>query len=264
MDLGLEGKVALVGGASQGLGRACAAALAGEGAKTVIVARNAERLRETAQAITKATRAECHAFAADLSTAEACASAVAETVKKFGRLDVLVANAGGPKAGGIDEMSDEDWLRGFELTFLSTVRLARAAIAAMKKGGGGGRVVIIGSGSMVAPIGNLAISSGLRPGLRGVAKMLAERHAKDGITVNIVAPGLIKTERLVEVAHGNPDSATPAGMQRLFERWAAEIPAGRLGEPSEVGEAVAFLASERAAYVTGQVLLVDGGRHRAL
>ncbi len=262
MDLGLEGKVALVGGASQGLGRACAAALAAEGAKTVIVARNAERLRETAQAITKASRAECHAFAADLSTAEACASAVAETVKKFGRLDILVANAGGPKAGGIDEMSDEDWLRGFELTFLSTVRLARAAIAAMKKGGG--RVVIIGSGSMVAPIGNLAISSGLRPGLRGVAKMLAERHAKDGITVNIVAPGLIKTERLVEVAHGNPDSATPAGMQRLFERWAAEIPAGRLGEPSEVGEAVAFLASERAAYVTGQVLLVDGGRHRAL
>ena len=262
MDLGLEGKVALVGGASQGLGRACAAALAAEGAKTVIVARNAERLRETAQAITKASRAECHAFAADLSTAEACASAVAETVKKFGRLDVLVANAGGPKAGGIDEMSDEDWLRGFELTFLSTVRLARAAIAAMKKGGG--RVVIIGSGSMVAPIGNLAISSGLRPGLRGVAKMLAERHAKEGITVNIVAPGLIKTERLVEVAHGNPDSATPAGMQRLFERWAAEIPAGRLGEPSEVGEAVAFLASERAAYVTGQVLLVDGGRHRAL
>ena len=83
--------------------------------------------------------------------------------------------------------------------------------------------------------------------------MLAERHAKDGITVNIVAPGLIKTERLVEVAHGNPDSATPAGMQRLFERWAAEIPAGRLGEPSEVGEAVAFLASERAAYVTGQI-----------
>jgi 3-oxoacyl-[acyl-carrier protein] reductase len=265
MDLGLEGKVALVGGASQGLGHACAAALAAEGAKTVIVARNAERLREAAQAITKATRAECHPFAGDLADANACAAAVAETVKKFGRLDVLVANAGGPKAGGIDEMSDDDWLRGFELTFLSTVRLARAAVAAMTKGSGkGGRIVIIGSGSMVAPIGNLAISSGLRPGLRGVAKMLAERHAKDGLTVNIVAPGLIKTERLVEVAHGNPDSATPAGMQRLFDRWAAEIPAGRLGEPSEVGEAVAFLASDRAAYVTGQVLLVDGGRHRAL
>jgi 3-oxoacyl-[acyl-carrier protein] reductase len=265
MDLGLEGKVALVGGASQGLGRACATALAAEGAKTVIVARHAERLREAAQAITKETRAECHAYAADLSSADACAAAVAETVKKFGRLDVLVANAGGPKAGAIDEMSDDDWQRGFELTFLSTVRLARAAVAAMKQGPGkGGRIVIIGSGSMVAPIGNLAISSGLRPGLRGVAKMLAERHAKDGITVNIVAPGLVKTERLVEVAHGTPDAATPVGMQRLFERWAAEIPAGRLGEPAEVGEAVAFLASERAAYVTGQVLLVDGGRHRAL
>jgi 3-oxoacyl-[acyl-carrier protein] reductase len=265
MDLGLEGKVALIGGASQGLGRACAAALAAEGAKTVIVARNAERLREAAQAITKATRAECHPYAADLADADACASAVAETVKKFGRLDVLVANAGGPKAGAIDEMSDADWLRGFELTFLSTVRLARAAVAAMQKGPGkGGRIVIIGSGSMVAPIANLAISSGLRPGLRGVAKMLAERHAKDGITVNIVAPGLIKTERLVEVAKGTAEAGTPEGTARLYERWAAEIPAGRLGEPFEVGEAVAFLASDRAAYVTGQVLLVDGGRHRAL
>ncbi len=266
MDLGLEGKVALVGGASRGLGRACAEALAAEGAKTVLVARRAEPLKEAAQAIAKAHKVDSHPFAADLAEPDACEAAVAEAMRKFGRLDILVANAGGPKPGHVDELSDDDWRRGFELTFLTTVRLCRAAIAAMKKGpaGRGGRIVIIGSGSMVAPIANLAISSGLRPGLRGVAKMLAERCAPEGITVNVVAPGLIKTERLIEAAHGTPDASGPGAATRVFERWAAEIPARRLGEPEDVGDVVAFLCSARASYVTGQVLLVDGGRHRAL
>lgn len=265
MDLGLAGKVAVVGGASQGLGKAAAAALAQEGAKVVVVARGADRLKAAAQEIAKAHGAEVHPFAADLAAPDACEAAVGEAVKKFGRLDIVISNAGGPKPGAIDEMSDDDWRKGFELTFLTTVRLARAGVAAMKKGPGkGGRIVIVGSGSMVGPIANLAISSGLRPGLRGVTKMLAEKYAKDGITVNVVAPGLVKTERLLEVAHGTPEASTPDGAARLFARWAQEIPAGRLGEPSEVGDAIAFLASERAAYVTGQVLLVDGGRHRAL
>lgn len=265
MDLGLEGKVALVGGASRGLGRACAEALAAEGAKTVLVARGGDRLKEAAQVITRAHRADSHPFAADLADPDACEAAVAETVRKFGRLDVLVANAGGPKPGHVDELSDEDWRHGFELTFLTTVRLCRAAIAAMKKGPArGGRIVIIGSGSMVAPIPNLAISSGLRPGLRGLAKMLAEKYAPEGVTVNVVAPGLIRTERLVEAAHGTPDATGPGAMDRVFERWAAEIPARRLGEPADVGDMVAFLCSARASYVTGQLVLVDGGRHRAL
>jgi 3-oxoacyl-[acyl-carrier protein] reductase len=266
MDLGLTSKVALVGGASRGLGYACAEALAAEGAKTVLVARGEDRVRDAAAALAKEHGTECHPFAADLAEPDACEAAVAETVRHFGRLDVLIANAGGPKPGHIDEMSDDDWRRGFELTFLSTVRLCRAAVAAMRQGPvKGGRIVIIGSGSMAAPIPNLAISSGLRPGLKGVAKMLAERHARDGVTVNIVAPGLIKTERLVEVAHGTADAGAGAsGMARAFERWASEIPAGRLGEPEDVGAAVAFLCTVPAAYVTGQVLMVDGGRHRAL
>ena len=265
MDLGLEGKVALVGGASRGLGRACAEALAAEGAKTVLVARGADRLKEAARDLTRAHRADSHPFPADLAEAGACEAAVAEATRRFGRLDVLVANAGGPKPGHVDELSDEDWRRGFELTFLTTVRLCRAALAAMRQGPGpGGRIVIIGSGSMVAPIPNLALSSGLRPGLRGLAKMLAERAAPDGVTVNVVAPGLVRTERLVEAAHGAPGADEPGGSERVFARWAAEIPAGRLGEPEDVGAAVAFLCSARASYVTGQLLLVDGGRHRAL
>ncbi|MEO6462733.1 MAG: SDR family oxidoreductase, partial [Candidatus Eisenbacteria bacterium] len=249
MDLGLAGNVALVGGASRGLGRACAEALAAEGAKTVLVARGAGPLKEAAQAIARAHSADSHPFAADLAEPDACEAAVAETVKKFGRLDVLVANAGGPKPGHVDELSDDDWRRGFELTFLTTVRLCRAAVSAMKKGpvGRGGRIVIIGSGSMAAPIPNLAISSGLRPGLRGVAKMLAEKYAPDGITVNVVAPGLIKTERLIEAAHGAPDATGPGASTRVFERWAAEIPARRLGEPEDVGHVVAFLCSSRAS-----------------
>ena len=264
MDLGIEGNVALVGGASRGLGRACAEALAAEGVKTVLVARGAERLKEAAQSIARQWRAESLPFAADLAEPDACEAAVAEAVKKFGRLDILVANAGGPKPGHIDELSDDDWRRGFELTFLTTIRLARAAVAVMRKGGRGGRIVIIGSGSMVAPIPNLAVSSGLRPGLRGVAKMLAEKFAPDGITVNVVAPGLIKTERLIEAAHGTPDASGAGAATRVFEKWAAEIPARRLGEPEDVGKVVAFLCSKQAAYVTGQLINVDGGRHRSL
>ena len=265
MDLGIAGNVALVGGASRGLGRACAEALAAEGAKTVLVARGADRLKEAAAAVTKDYRVDSHPFAADLAQPEACEAAVSEAMKRFGRLDVLVANAGGPKPGAIDELSDDDWRKGFELTFLTTVRLCRAAVAAMKKGPGrGGRIVIVGSGSMVAPISNLAISSGLRPGLRGVAKMLAEKYAPEGITVNVVAPGLVRTERLIEAAHGAPDASGPGASARVFERWASEIPARRLGEPEDVGAVVAFLCSQQASYVTGQLILVDGGRHRAL
>jgi 3-oxoacyl-[acyl-carrier protein] reductase len=261
VNLGLEERVALVCGASQGLGRGAAGALAAEGARVALVARRADTLRAAADAIARAHRVETLALVADLVEPGACERVVRETVERFGRLDVLVANAGGPPPGSIDAMDDEAWRRGFELTFLSTVRLARAAVAPMKEQKWG-RIAIIGSGSMVAPIHNLALSSGLRPGLRGVAKMLAESHARDGITVNIVAPGLIRTERLVELAQVSPDAAQ--GPAAVFGRWASEIPAGRLGEPEEVGAAVAFLCSEQAAYVTGQVLLVDGGRHRAL
>jgi 3-oxoacyl-[acyl-carrier protein] reductase len=181
---------------------------------------------------------------------------------RFGRVDILVANAGGPPAGFIDAIDDATWRRAFELTFMTTIRLTRAALPAMAERGWG-RAVVIGSGSMAAPIPNLATSSGIRPGLQGVVKLLAERYAKDGVTVNIAAPGYVRTERLAEVAHGAGDGPEKGPMQ-LWRRLAAEIPVGRLGEPEELGALVAFLASERAAYITGQTVLLDGGRNRGL
>ena len=249
MDLGLKGRSALVCGASQGLGLASAQALAREGARVALVARRKDKVEEAARAIGQAHGVETVALVADLVEPDACERVVREAEARFGGLDVLVANAGGPPTGAIDEVDDATWRRAFELTFLTTVRLARAAapgMAARKWG----RIVVIGSGSMVAPIPNLATSSGLRPGLVGVVKQLAERYAKDGVTANIAAPGYVRTERLAEV--GAPASITET------------IPMGRLGEPEELGALVAFLASQHAAYITGQTVLLDGGRNRGL
>jgi len=249
LDLGLKGRSALVCGASQGLGLASAQALAREGARVALVARRKDKVEEAARAIGQAHGVETVALVADLVEPDACERVVREAEARFGGLDVLVANAGGPPTGAIDEVDDATWRRAFELTFLTTVRLARAAapgMAARKWG----RIVVIGSGSMVAPIPNLATSSGLRPGLVGVVKQLAERYAKDGVTANIAAPGYVRTERLAEV--GAPASITET------------IPMGRLGEPEELGALVAFLASQHAAYITGQTVLLDGGRNRGL
>jgi 3-oxoacyl-[acyl-carrier protein] reductase len=209
-----------------------------------------------ARAIAARHGVETLAIVADLAEPDACERAVRECVARFTRLDVLVANAGGPPGGAIDTIDDAKWRRAFELTFLTTVRLARAAIPHMVERRWG-RVVVIGSGSMAAPIPGLATSSGLRPGLKGVVKLLAERYAKDGVTVNVAAPGYARTERLVELGHAGAGDDPFAELKR-------EIPAGRLGEPEEIGALVAFLASDRAAYITGQTILVDGGRNRGL
>jgi 3-oxoacyl-[acyl-carrier protein] reductase len=262
MDLLLRDRVALVGGASQGLGRASAEALAAEGARVALVARRADATAEAARAIAAQHSVETFAITADLAEPDACERAVRECVARFGRLDVLVANAGGPPAGAIDVLDDAAWRRAFELTFLTTIRLARAAIPHMVEGKWG-RVIVIGSGSMAAPIPSLATSSGLRPGLKAVVKMLAERYAKDGVTVNVAAPGYARTERLVELGHGGGAAGAP-GAEDPFAALKKEIPLGRLGEPEEIGALVAFLASARAAYITGQTILVDGGRNRGL
>ncbi len=257
MDLGLRDRVALIGGASQGLGRASAEALAAEGARVALVARRADATAAAARDIAAAHGVDTLAITADLAEPDACERAVRECVASFGRIDVLVANAGGPPAGAIDALDDDQWRRAFELTFLTTIRLARAAIPHMVERKWG-RVVVIGSGSMATPIPNLATSSSIRPGLVGAVKLLAERYAKDGVTVNIAAPGYVRTDRLRELGHGG------AGGEDPFAQLKREIPMGRLGEPSEIGALVAFLASAPAAYITGQMVLLDGGKNRGL
>jgi len=264
VDLALTGRTALICGASQGLGRACAEALAAEGVKVALVARRPNAVQEAATAIAAAHRVETHAIALDLVEPDGCERAVREAAERFGQLDILVANAGGPPPGFVEELDDATWRRAFELTFLTTVRLGRAALPAMAERGWG-RMLVIGSGSMFEPIPNLATSSGLRPGLRGVVKLFATRYAKDGVTVNTVAPGYFRTERLLEIAHGTGDAdAKGPGAMQLFRRLAAQIPVGRLGEPAELGTMVAFLASDRAAYITGQTVNMDGGRNPGL
>lgn len=261
MDLGLKGRVALICGASQGLGHASAVALAREGAHVALVARRKDKLDHVAKEIAAAHGVATLAIVADLVQPDACERAVRDAVGRFERVDILVANAGGPPSGFVDQIDDDTWRRSFELTFMTTIRLTRAALPGMAEHGWG-RAIVIGSGSMVAPIPNLATSSGIRPGLVGVVKLLAERYAKDGVTVNIAAPGYVRTERLTEVAQGSGEQAQ--GALQLFQRLAAEIPAGRLGEPEELGALVAFLASEQAGYITGQTVLLDGGRNRGL
>lgn len=254
MDLGLTGRSALVAGASRGLGRACAEALAAEGARVAICAREEGPLETARAEIAAATGAEIVAFVADVSTADGATGFVRLAAETLGGCDVLVANAGGPRPGSFDEMDDGEFAEAFELTFQSSVRMTREALPHMRSGGYG-RVIVIGSYAMKAPLPNLVLSNAFRAGLAGWAKTLSREVAKDGITVNAILPDRVMTERTRALA-GHDDA--------VLEALAREVPLGRLGEPADVGSLCAFLASERAAYLTGGFYLVDGGRYPGL
>lgn len=262
MDLGIRNRAALVGGSSAGIGLASARALAAEGARVAMVARREPELKHAADAVAKEFGVQTLAIRADLQEQGECERAVEETVRAFGALDILVPNAGGPKAGHFVELSAEDWEKGFRLTFLTTSRLMHAAIPHMQKGGWG-RIAIIGSLVTSEPRAELAISSGVRPGLVALTRLLARTHGKDGITVNMVSPGYTRTERVIEVANAKREETGRGAMQAL-RAIAADIPVGRLAEPEEIGAVVAFLCSEQAAFVNGVNLLVDGGQDRGI
>lgn len=247
MDLGLEGRTALVTGASDGIGLAVAGTLAAEGAKVIINARGRERL-EAAAAELRAAGGNVRAVAADLSVAAEVEALVRDVRDVEGDPDVLIANAGGPPKGLPSTLSDEQWRQAYELTLMSLVRLARAVLPAMRRRRWG-RIVTLTSLSVREPITDLTLSNAMRSGLTAYAKSLATEVAADGVTVNNVAPGYTATERLNELF------ADDAAKDDLV----ATIPARRLAEPSEIAAAAAFLASRPAAYVTGQTLLVDGG-----
>ena len=248
MDLGLKGRVALVLAASKGLGRATAAALAAEGADLAIGARDAGRLEATAAAIRSETGARVLAVPVDVTDAAASAAFVDAAVREYGRIDVLVNNAGGPPFGSFDDFDDAAWQRAFELTLLSTVRMTRLALPHITRDGGG-RVINVISLSVKSVLARSILSTAMRAGVVGMAKLLADELGPHGITVNNVAPGLIMTDRLRETGVGDR---------------ANESPLRRAGQPEEFAAVVAFVASARASYVTGTTIPVDGGLIRAI
>lgn len=261
MDLGLRGKVALVAAASRGLGRAIADELANEGASLVLCARGGERL-EYARAAIAERGVDVHAVGADLATAGGVERVVQEALGRFGRVDVLVTNAGGPPAGAFEAHDWDTWARAVDLTLRSAVELTRAVLPGMKERRWG-RILNVTSISVKQPVENLVLSNSIRAAVTGMARTLATEVAGYGITVNNLLPGWTRTERVDELAQAN---AAKQGItaDAYRERIAAEIPMHRLGEPREFAALAAFLASERASYITAQSIAVDGGWIRSL
>jgi 3-oxoacyl-[acyl-carrier protein] reductase len=260
VDLGLRGRVAFVAGSSQGLGRAIAEELAAEGAAVVLCARQEARLQAAREEIAARTRVPASAIsavAADLARPGEAARAVGEAIAQHGRIDILVTNAGGPPAGSFESHDPAAWRATFELTLMSAVELIRAALPGMKQRRWG-RILNITSIVVKQPTDGLVLSTSMRAGVTGMARTLANELAPHGITVNNLLPGYTRTERLQELAQAQARrrNTTP---ESIVAEWTAEIPARRLADPPELAALAAFLASDRAAYLTGQSIAVDGG-----
>jgi 3-oxoacyl-[acyl-carrier protein] reductase len=262
MDLGLKDKVALVAAASQGLGRAVAEELAAESASLVLCARNPSTLAETAAAIADSTGAHVLAVPADVTHADQIAHVVESGHERFGRIDILVTNAGGPPAGRFDQLSREQWEQASRLTLFSAIELARQVLPGMKERRWG-RILNITSIAVKQPVDNLMLSNSLRAGLTGFARTLANEVAADGVTVNNILPGYTRTERLEDLANMMGDKLGISAAE-FRAKWEQEIPMRRLGEPREFAALAAFLVSERASYITGTSIQVDGGWIRSL
>ncbi|MBT2581384.1 SDR family oxidoreductase [Planococcus sp. ISL-109] len=263
MDLGLKEKVAVVMASSKGLGKASALEFAKEGAIVIISSRRQEAVDATAAELRKQSgNDQVHAFACDMSKAEDISTLFGQVTEKFGRIDVLVNNTGGPKAGGFDKMSDDDWYAAFDQNLLSYIRTCREVLPYMKEQQFG-RIINISSSSTKEVIDGLILSNTMRAGMVGFAKTLAREVANDNIMVNTVGPGKISTDRIAEL---NQAAADRQGISadEVLKNTEAQIPRGRLGEPAEFARTVVFLASSANSYVTGQSIVVDGGFLKAL
>jgi len=262
MDMGLKGRVAIVAASSQGIGRATAEALAAEGCKVAICARNEQALAAAADKIAKQYTVEVFPRALDVTDADAVHGFVADVAAKFGAADICVTNAGGPPAKGFLAASVDDWRRAVAANFMSTVYFAREVIPHMQRKRWG-RIVTITSITTKQPVADLVLSNAVRAAVVGLVKSLANEFGKDGILVNNVGPGFTATDRLKELAKSR-SAASGTAEKDILDGWAADAPLRRLGEPREVADTIVWLASERASYVTGQTVLVDGGIYKGL
>jgi 3-oxoacyl-[acyl-carrier protein] reductase len=258
----LKDRVALVAASSLGIGRATAEAFAAEGCRIAMCARNRQTLEAAAEKIKEKHRVEVFAEAFDVSDDVAVRRFVAAVAEKFGGVDICVTNAGGPPAKGFLDTTKEEWQRAVELNFLSAVYFAREVIPHMKRKRWG-RIITLTSITTKQPVADLVLSNAVRAAVVGLVKSLANEFGKDGILVNNVGPGFTATDRLKELARARA-LASGKSEQQILQEWAADAPVKRLGDPREVAETIVWLASERASYITGQTVLVDGGLYKGL
>lgn len=263
MDLGITGKRAAVAASSQGLGLACAIELAREGASVAICSRDGGRITAAADRIrSEVAGAEVHTSVVDVSSEDDCVRFVETAARAFGGLDILVTNTGGPTPGSLDQIEFDHVRAGFDSTLMSAIVMMKTAASIMRTAGWG-RIINILSMTVKQPRVNLLVSNTMRPAILGFAKSISRELAAHGITVNNVAPGYTRTERLDELAdHLAAAQGTTAA--DVFANWEATIPARRLGRPEELAALVAFLASQRAAFINGVTVQVDGGEVQAL
>lgn len=261
MKLGLMNKVALVLASSKGLGLACAKGFYEEGANVVICSRFEENLNEAKEKIERSesinSNNKVYPIVADLMHEEQIKNLVEKVLEEFGKIDILVHNAGGPPSGPIDKITKEEWANSIDLNLLSFIRISDLVIPVMKKQNYG-KIIAITSVSVKQPLNNLVLSNTTRLGVVGFAKTLANEHAKHNILVNVVCPGPTLTNRMKELIDQMVKD-TGRTREDVEKSWVDPIPMGRLGKPEELANIVVFLASDRASYITGTVIQVDGG-----
>ena len=262
MDLQLKNRTAIVLASTKGLGKATAVCLAQEGANVTVCGRDEAALAAVKNELEQATGRAPLAIAADVTQAGDIEKVVDQTVRHFGGVDILINNSGGPKPGTFDMLTDEDWVKAFELNLLSYVRAIRAVLPHMRANNFG-RIVNFTSSSIKQPLENLILSNTFRTGVVGLAKSLASELAPDGILINTVGPGRIATDRVAQLDQISAEKRGSTA-EEIKRTESARIPLGRYGQPEEFARVVTFLASPANSYVTGQAMLVDGGLVKAL
>jgi 3-oxoacyl-[acyl-carrier protein] reductase len=262
MDTGLRNKVAIVAASSQGIGKATAESFAAEGCRVAMCARNANALKSAADQIAVQYGVEVFAQPFDVTDGSAVQDFVKAVVGKLGSADICVTNAGGPPAKGFLAASIDDWRKAIDLNLLSVVYFAREVIPHMRRKQWG-RIITITSITTKQPVPDLVLSNAVRTGVVGLVKSLANEFGKDGILVNNVGPGFTATDRLKQLAKSR-SMAKGVTEKEVYEAWAADAAVNRLGDPREVADTIVWLASDRASYITGQTILVDGGAYKGL